>query len=65
MPPEKLDPGDDDRGTPDHRVKRLQGLHLAEPLRPFDQELQVGLNSTEIDVFGDYVVVSAGGNRLA
>jgi hypothetical protein len=50
MPPEKLDPGDDDRGAPDHRVKRLEGLLLAEPGDPFDQELQVGLNGSEIDV---------------
>jgi hypothetical protein len=52
VPPEKLDPGDDHRGTPDHRVERLEGLLLAEPSDPFDEELQVGLNGTEIDVLG-------------
>ena|SRR6516162_5243368 len=50
MPTEKLDPRDDDRGTPDHRVERLEGLLLAEPLNPLDQEFQVGLDRTEIDV---------------
>ena len=52
MSPENLDPRDDDRGTPDHRVDRLEGLLLAEPLKPLGQELQVGLNATEIDVLG-------------
>ena len=52
MTPKQFDPGDDDRGTPDHRVKRLQGLFLAEPLAPLDQELKVGLDGTEIDVLG-------------
>jgi hypothetical protein len=52
VPPEKLDPRDDDRGTTDHRIKRLEGLLLAEPRDPFDQELQVGLDRTEIDVLG-------------
>jgi hypothetical protein len=50
VPQEKLDPGDDDRGAPNHCVERLEGLLLAEPRDPFDQELQVGLNGTEIDV---------------
>jgi len=50
VPPEKLDPGDDDRGAPDHCVERLEGLLLAEPLAPLDQELQVGLDGTDIDV---------------
>jgi len=50
-PPEKLDPGDDDRGTSDHCVERLERLLFAEPLRPFDQALQIGLDRTEIDVF--------------
>jgi hypothetical protein len=52
VPPEKLDPGDDDRGASNHRVERVEGLLLAEPRDPFDQELQVGLNGTEIDVSG-------------
>jgi hypothetical protein len=52
VPPEELDPGNDNRGAPDHRVERLEGLLLAEPRDPFDQELQVGLNGTEIDVLG-------------
>ena len=43
---------DDDRGTPDNRVKRLESLLLAEPLDPLDQEPQIGLDGTEIDVFG-------------
>jgi hypothetical protein len=49
-PPKKLDRRDDDQSTPDHRVERLEGLLLAEPRNPFDQELQVGLNGTEIGV---------------
>ena len=52
MPPGKLDPGDDDRGTPDHRIEGLQDLLLAEPLAPLDQVLQVGLDGTEVDVLG-------------
>jgi hypothetical protein len=47
VPPEKLDPSDDDSGAPDHRVERLEGLLLAEPLDPFDQELQVDFDRTE------------------
>ena len=50
VPPKQLDPRDDNRGAPDHRVERLEGLLLAEPRDLFDQELQVGLNGTEIDV---------------
>jgi hypothetical protein len=50
VPPEKLDPGDDDHGTSDHRVKRFEGLLLAEPLAPLDQELQVGLDPREIEL---------------
>ena len=52
VPPEKFDPGDDDRGSPDHRIERLQGLLLAVPLRPFDRELQVGFDRPEIDALG-------------
>ena len=52
VPPEKLDPGDDDCDTPDHRVKRLKRLLFAEPLRPFYQKLHVGLYGTEINVLG-------------
>jgi len=52
VPPEKLDPGDDDRSAPDHCVERLQGLLLAEPRDLFDQELKIGLDRTEIDVLG-------------
>src|SRR5271170_236547 len=40
MPPEDLDPCYEDRGTTYHRVERLEGLLLAEPLHPFHQELQ-------------------------
>ena len=29
VPPEKFDPGDDDRGTPDHHIEWLEGLLLA------------------------------------
>jgi hypothetical protein len=50
--PEKLDPGDDDGGTPNHRIKRLESLFLTEPRDSFDQELKVGLDGTEIDVLG-------------
>ena len=52
MPPEKLDPGDDDRRTPDHRIERLQSLLPAEPRDPLDQDLQIGLDRPEIDVLG-------------
>ena len=65
MPPKDLDPGDDDRGTPDHRVERLESLLLADPLRAFDQELKVGLYRPEIDVPQGYVVAGAGVGRLA
>ena len=44
MPPKQLDPCDDDRGAPDHRIERLEGLLPAVPLKPLDQELQVGLD---------------------
>ena len=50
MPPEKLDPRDDDGGTSDHRIERFERLLLAEPHDPFDQELQVGLDRPEIDI---------------
>ena len=52
MPPKQLDPCDDDRGAPDHRIERLEGLLPAVPLKPLDQELQVGLDRREIDVLG-------------
>ena len=65
MLPEKLDPGDDDRRTPDHRIERFEGLLLAEPLRPLDQELKVGLNGTEIDVLGLLSRHGEGGDRVA
>jgi hypothetical protein len=65
VPPEQLDPGDDDRGTPDHRVERLEGLLLAEPRDPLDQELQVCLSGTEIDVRGLASGASVGDDRLA
>ena len=54
MTPEKLDPGDDNRGAPDHRVERFEGLLLTrrEPGDPFDQKLQVALDRPEIDVLG-------------
>jgi hypothetical protein len=54
MPPEKLDPQDDDPGTPNHHVKRFEGLLLAgrESRDPLHQELKVGLDRTEIDVLG-------------
>ena len=51
VPPEKLDPGDDDGSTPDHYIDRSEGLLLPEPLRPLDQELKIGLDRTVIDVF--------------
>jgi hypothetical protein len=65
VPPEQFKPSDDDRGTPDHRIDGLQGLLLAEPLAPLDQEFQVGLNRSESLHPRDYVVASAGDNRLA
>ena len=70
MPPEKLDPGDDDRRTPDHRIERLQSLLLAEPRDPLDQDLQIGLDRPEIDVLGitsrhGWVVIVWHGDRDA
>jgi hypothetical protein len=49
---EKLDPGDDESGTPDHHVERLKGLLLAgrEPCDSLDQELQIGFDRPEIDI---------------
>ena len=44
VPPEKLDPGNDDTGAADHRVERLEGLLLEEPRNLFHQGLQVGLD---------------------
>jgi hypothetical protein len=38
MPPEKLDPGDDDPGTPDHYVERLESgvlTALVKATRPY------------------------------
>jgi hypothetical protein len=54
MPTKKLAPGDDKRGTPDHHIDGFEGLLLAgrELRYPLDQEFQVGLDGTEIDVFG-------------
>jgi len=52
VPPEKLDPGDDDRGAPDHRVERLKRLLPAVPLDPLYEEFEIGLDRTEIDVLG-------------
>ena len=56
MSPENLDPGDDDRGTPDHRVERLQRLFPAEPLDPLYEEFEIGLRR---------VVDRGGGDRYA
>jgi hypothetical protein len=50
VPPKQFEPRDDDRGAPDRRVERLEGLLLAEPRDPLNQELQVGLDCAEIDV---------------
>jgi hypothetical protein len=52
--PEKLDPGDDDRSTPDHRVERLEGLLLTRRKlpQPLHDEFNLGLDRTEIDVLG-------------
>ena len=52
VPPKQFDPSDDDGGTPDHRVERLQRLLPAEPLEPLDQEFEVGLDRPKIDVLG-------------
>jgi hypothetical protein len=52
VPPEKLHPGDNDRRAPDHRVDGFEALLLAEPRDSFDQEFEVGLDRTEIDVLG-------------
>ena len=52
MPPKKFYPRDHDRGTADHRVDGFEGLLLAEPLYPLDQELDIGLHPTEIYSFG-------------
>jgi hypothetical protein len=61
VPPEQLDPGDDDRGTADHRVDGF----LAEPLYPLDQELDIGLHPTEIYSFGITPWHQGGDDRLA
>jgi hypothetical protein len=50
MPPEQLDPRDDQAGTPDHRIERSQGLLSAEPLDPLYEEFEIGFDRTEIDV---------------
>jgi hypothetical protein len=52
VPPKKFYPRDHDRGTADHRVDGFEGLLLAEPLYPLDQELDIGLHPTEIYSFG-------------
>jgi hypothetical protein len=51
VPPEQFKASDDNRGTSDHRVERSNSLLPAEPLDPFDQKFQVGLQGTEIDAF--------------
>lgn len=43
---------DRDRGTPYHRVERLQRLLFAEPGEPLDQEFKVGLDRPEIESSG-------------
>jgi len=52
VPPQKLDPGNYDRGAPDHRIDGLENLLLAggEPRDPIDEELQVSLDRSKIDV---------------
>ena len=67
MPPKQLDPCDDDRGAPDHRIERLEGLLPAVPLKPLDQELQVGLDRREIDVLSwhEWVVIVWHDDRYA
>jgi len=54
MPREEFDPRDDDPGAPNHNVDRFQGLLFPgrEPSDPIDQEFEVGLDRTEIDVLG-------------
>ena len=52
MPPEQFKPSDDDRGRPDHRIDGLEGLLAAGPNDLFDQEFEIGLDRTEIDVLG-------------
>jgi hypothetical protein len=51
VPPKQLDPGDDQAGTPDHHIERLECLLLAgwESGDPFDQELDIALDAPEID----------------
>jgi hypothetical protein len=50
--PEKLDPGDTNRGAPGDHVEQLERLLVAVSLDPFDQELKIGLERTEIDTLG-------------
>ena len=52
VPPKQFDPRDDDSGTPDHHVERLEGLLPAEPLDPLYEEFEIGLDRTVIDVLG-------------
>jgi hypothetical protein len=40
------------RGAPDHRVERLEGLLSAVPLASLYKEIEIGLDRTEIDVLG-------------
>ena len=55
MPLKRLDPCDDDRGTPDHCVDGFEGLLLAEPRDLLDQELKVALDRPEDRCPRDYV----------
>jgi hypothetical protein len=52
VPPKQFNPGNDDRRTPGHCVERLERLFPAKPLEPLDQEFEIGLDRTEIDVLG-------------
>jgi hypothetical protein len=49
----ELDPADNEPGAADDHIERpeRQLLSSREPLDPFDQEFEVGLDRTEIDVF--------------
>jgi hypothetical protein len=52
MPPKNLDPRNNDRGTPDHGVKRLECLLPTVPLDPLYKEFEIGLDRGDIDVLG-------------
>ena len=54
VPPENLEPGDDEPGRADHHVERFEGCLLSgrQPHDLLHQEFKVGLDHSEVDVLG-------------